>query len=115
MIAPAAKAAVGTRRWARFYRIGNKGFESGARFSGIGSIVSQPERGARAIAQFDMGKFRCQALNLGQQVGIEDELQDVLGMGPTFQFGIGDLVAKRSERGRPLDAFQEIRPPAPVA
>lgn len=45
-----------------------------------------------------MGIFRGLALDLGQQVGIEHELQDVLGIRPPLQLGIGDLVAERSER-----------------
>ncbi len=62
-----------------------------------------------------MGKLGCRSLNLGQEIGIENQLQHMLGVRTALQLRVGHLVAKRSECRGSLDAFQEIRPAAPVA
>lgn len=61
-----------------------------------------------------MSKFRGDALNLGQQIRIEHQLQHMFGMGPPLELGVGDFVAEGAEIRRAFDAFEKVRPTAPI-
>ena len=62
-----------------------------------------------------MGVLGRHPLHLGQQVGVERELQHVLRVRLALQLGVGDLVGPGPERRRPLDPLEEVAPAAPGA
>ena len=62
-----------------------------------------------------MGVLRRDPLHLGQQVGIERELQHMLRVRLALQLGVGDLVGPGPERRRPVDPLEEVAPAAPGA
>ena len=53
------------------------------------------------------------ALDRGDAVAVEAELQDVRGLLGAGQFGVEGLVAPGTEPRRPLDPQQEVGAPAP--
>jgi hypothetical protein len=80
----------------------------------VGSIVGEPQGDAAAIAEHDVDVLRRDTLHLGQEVGIECELQDVLGIGGAFQLGVDDLIGEAAKLRRPADALQEVGVAAPA-
>ena len=59
--------------------------------------------------------LRRHALDRGDAVAVEAELQDVRGLFGAGQLGVERLVAPRAEPCRPLDPQQEVRAPAPAS
>ena len=96
-------------------RIGHEGFEPRARHAGIGGVVRQPKRRARAVAQFDMGDTRAphpEPRSAGRnRAPVAAHAWDAAAL----QLGVGHLVAERAERRGRLDPLQKVRPAAPVA
>ena len=62
-----------------------------------------------------MGVLGRHPLHLGEEVGIERELQHVLRLRLALQLGVRDLVGPCPERRRPLNPFEEVAPAAPSA
>ena len=49
--------------------------------AGIGRVVGKPQRDTTLIAEHDMNVLGLRALRVGQEIGIERQLQDVFGIG----------------------------------
>src|SRR6266436_4937725 len=60
-----------------------------------------------------MRMLRFAALNFCQEVGVENQLQNVLRIRLAFQLGVDHLVRKRAQIRRPLHTDQKVRPAAP--
>src|SRR3546814_12563864 len=87
MVGPSAKRTISAGDRPRWHRGSNKGLELSPRTARIMGIVGQTQRRARPIAELHMGMLRHHALDLRQKVGIEHELQQMLGMGFALQLG----------------------------
>jgi hypothetical protein len=83
--------------------------------AGVGRYLREPHGEAGAVAQLQVRRLGGDALHRGEEVRVERQLQDVLGVGSAFKFGVHDLVGEAAERGRSLDPLEEIRVPAPRA
>ena len=59
--------------------------------------------------------LRRTTLHVGQQVAVEAQLEDVLGVGLTLQLGVYDFVGPFAELGRRLYLLQEVRIASPYA
>src|SRR3546814_5105036 len=91
-----------------------RSLELSPRTARIMGIVGQTQRRARPIAELHMGMLRHHALDLRQKVGIEHELQHMLGMGFALQLGVGHFVAERPQPCWSLDQLKKIGPPTPT-
>ena len=114
-LAPAAERAVGAGHRPGRRRRRDEGLEPRPHPPGIGRDVGEADRRPRAVAELDMGVLGRDPLHLGQQVGVERELQHVLRVRLALQLGVGDLVGPGPERRRPLDPLEEVAPAAPGA
>src|SRR3546814_1414006 len=85
MVGPSAQRTISGGDRPRWHRGSNKGLELSPRTARIMGIVGQTQRRARPIAELHMGMLRHHALDLRQKVGIEHELQHMLGMGFALQ------------------------------
>jgi hypothetical protein len=61
-----------------------------------------------------MGVLGRRALHLGEQVGVERELQHVLRVRPALELRVRHLVGPGPERRGPLDPFEKVAPSAPA-
>ena len=61
-----------------------------------------------AGAEDDVDALRLGALGGGQQLAVEAELEDEVGLGAARELGVGDLVAVGAEGGGPVDAEEEV-------
>jgi hypothetical protein len=52
-----------------------------------------------------MSELRGDALNLGQQIRIQNELKHMLGMRAAPEFGVSHLIAERSKCRWAIDAL----------
>ena len=55
-----------------------------------------------------MDALRLSALGGGEQLAVEAELEDEVGLGAAGELGVGDLVAVGAEVGGPIDAEEEV-------
>ena len=55
-----------------------------------------------------MGELGRDTLNLGEQVGIEHQLQDMFRMRSTLPLGVRNLIADRAKLRAALHSFQEV-------
>ena len=62
-----------------------------------------------------MRGFWPDALKVGDQIGVERELQNMFGVGLALQLGIDNLVGPASEVGRALHPFEKVGIAAPCA
>ena len=108
VIRPAAQRTIGTGDRPCRGRRGGKAFQPRARRAGVMGIIGKAQRRARPIAQFDMGFFGKNTLHFGQQIGIEHELQHVLGVRPALQLGIGHLITEVAQGRGSFDPQQKV-------
>ena len=65
-------------------------------------------------AQHDMHERRAQPLDARDLLGVEAELEDVVRLRRARELRVVDLVGVRPERGRRVDAHQEVRVSGPA-
>lgn len=67
-------------------------------------------------SEHDVHVLRAYALELLEQIGVEAQLDEEVGLGVSRELGVQDLVAERAEGGGgPLYALEEVGEAAPVA
>ena len=115
MVRPSAQAAVraGDRSCCR--GVLHEGLQPCARCAGVMGVVGQAQRLAPTVAKHHMRELRRPPLNIGDQVRVQDELQNMLWMDASLELGVRHFVAEISQIRRPVDALNEVRPPAPMA
>lgn len=82
----------------------------------VGEELADAVRDSFAGSEYDVHVLRADALKLLEQVGVEAQLDEEVGLGPSRELGIEDLVAERAEGGGgAIDAFDKVGKATPVA
>ncbi len=113
MVLPPAERAGGAALRPRFRPDADELLQPLPGAPGVCGVVGQPETGPFTVAKLDMRGLGSDTLEIGQQIRIEHELEQVLRIGLSLELGVGDLVAPVAQVRGPLDPFEEVGPPAP--
>ena len=107
--APAADLTVGDRLGVGVGQpVGERGKEGVADVAEVGGELGEAEGMFLAVAEDDVDALRLDALHGRQQLAVEAELDDEVGLGAAGELGVGDLVAVLAELGGAVDAKEEV-------
>ena len=84
------------------------GEEAVADAAEVGGELGEAEGVLLVGAEDDVDALRLDALSGGEQLAVEAELEDEVGLGAAGELGVGDLIAVGAEGGGPIDAEEEV-------
>src|SRR5262249_9109870 len=103
------------RVWLGWFRPADGGEESLPDSTGVGGEVGVAQGAPLADAENDVHGTRFDLLDGGDCSRVEAELEDVGGLLRPGQLGVEGFVAPVPQRGRLVDAFEEVGTASPVA
>jgi hypothetical protein len=93
---------------------GEHALEAALHAAVVGGEVGETEALARVRAENDVDPLRHRTLLCGEQLGVETELEQEIGLHPPRELRVGHLIAPLAQR-RPLrEALQEVGVTAPA-
>ncbi len=82
--------------------------ERGSDPAEVGGELGEAEGALLPVAEDDVDPLGLDALHRRQQLAVEAELQDEVGLGAAGELGVGDLVAEVAQLRRAVDAEEEV-------